>query len=42
VAIFCTHLDLLGIHWTRPNDKDIAVARMADVAVLDTFIGPKV
>jgi hypothetical protein len=40
-AIFCAHLDLLGIRWTRPNEKDIAVARKADVALLDAFIGPK-
>ena len=26
-AIFCAHLDLLGIRWTRPNEKDIAIAR---------------
>jgi hypothetical protein len=40
-AIFCAHLDLLGIRWTRPNEKDIAIARKADVALLDAFIGPK-
>jgi hypothetical protein len=40
-AIFCAHLDLLGIGWTRPNAKDIAVARRADVALLDAFVGPK-
>jgi hypothetical protein len=40
-AIFCAHLDLLGIRWTRPNEKDIAIARKADVARLDAFIGPK-
>jgi Helix-turn-helix domain len=40
-AIFCEHLDMLGIAWTRPNAKDIAVARRAGVALLDAFIGPK-
>jgi hypothetical protein len=40
-AIFCEHLDLLGIAWTRPNDKDIAVATRAGVAALDEFVGPK-
>jgi hypothetical protein len=40
-AILCEHLDLLGIGWTRPNDKDIAVARRADVARLDLFVGKK-
>jgi len=39
--ILCSHLDLLGIRWTRPNEKDIAVARKADVALLDRFVGPK-
>jgi hypothetical protein len=40
-AILCEHLDLLGIRWTRPNDKDIAVARRKDVARLDEFVGRK-
>jgi hypothetical protein len=39
--IFCDHLDLIGIRWTRPNEKDIAVARKADVALMDRFVGPK-
>jgi hypothetical protein len=39
--IFCAHLDHLGIGWTRPNEKDVAVARRADVARMDRFIGPK-
>jgi hypothetical protein len=38
--IFCDHLDLLGIGWTRPNAVSIAVARRADVAALDRFVGP--
>ena len=40
-TIFCGHLDLLGVRWTRPNEKDIAVARKADVALMDRFVGPK-
>ena len=39
--IFCDHLDLLGIGWTRPNAMSIAIARRADVAALDRFVGPK-
>ena len=39
--ILCDHLDLLGIRWTRPNDKLIAIDRRAEVAMLDEFIGPK-
>ena len=40
-AIFCRHLDLLGIRWTRPNGTDIAIDRRAEVAKLDAFVGPK-
>jgi hypothetical protein len=39
--IYCTSLEALGIHWTRPSYKDIAVYRKADTAKLDEFIGPK-
>lgn len=39
--LFCQHLDLLGIRWTRPNEKHIEVARKADVGALDRFVGPK-
>src|SRR3954462_2874770 len=39
--IFCDHLDLLGIGWTRPNAKLIAIDRRPEVAKLDSFIGPK-
>ena len=39
--IFCTHCDLLGIHWTRSRYRDISVSRRRSVALLDSFIGPK-
>jgi hypothetical protein len=39
--IFTDGLDRLGIHWTRMNDRNTSVARRADVATLDRFIGPK-
>jgi hypothetical protein len=39
--LFGDSLDALGIHWTRANFKDIAVARQRDVRELDRFIGPK-
>jgi hypothetical protein len=29
------------VHWTRMNARNISVARRDDVALLDTFIGPK-
>jgi hypothetical protein len=40
-AIFCEHLNLLGIPWTRPNSKDIQIARREGVEALDAFVGPK-
>jgi hypothetical protein len=40
-AIFCEHLDLLEIRWTRPNRADIAIDRRSEVAKLDSFVGPK-
>jgi hypothetical protein len=41
LGIFCEHLDLLGIGWTRPNAVSIAIDRRAEVAKLDAFVGPK-
>jgi hypothetical protein len=40
-AIFCEHLDLLGIPWRRMNRWNISVARRDGVARLDEFVGPK-
>jgi hypothetical protein len=40
-VLFCDSLDRLGISWTRPSRRDVAVYRKADTALLDTFIGPK-
>jgi hypothetical protein len=39
--IFCEPCDVLGVHWTTANARNIAVSRREDVAFLDTFIGPK-
>jgi hypothetical protein len=39
--IFCENLDALGIGWTRPCDRQIAVYRKASTAMLDEFVGPK-
>jgi hypothetical protein len=41
LGIFTDALDLLGVHWTQTTARDIAISRRADVAYLDTFIGPK-
>lgn len=39
--IFCSHCDLLGIHWTRSSFKNISVSQRRSVAILDGFVGPK-
>jgi len=39
--IFTGACDVLGVHWTQPSARVISIARRADVAYLDTFIGPK-
>jgi hypothetical protein len=40
-ALYCASLDALGVRWTRPCGRQIAVYRKASVAILDEFIGPK-
>jgi hypothetical protein len=39
--LFCESCDALGIRWTRPSDRQIAIYRLASVAILDEFVGPK-
>jgi hypothetical protein len=39
--IFCDACERLGVHWTQAGKYTIYVSRKADVALLDTFIGPK-
>ena len=39
--LFSDACDALGIGWTRAGDREIAVARRADVSRLECFIGPK-
>ena len=39
--IFCDSCDALGVRWTRPNAKSVAIYRGPSVARLDEFIGPK-
>jgi hypothetical protein len=39
--IFCWACDIFGIVWRPSNWKTISVARRADVARLDSIIGPK-
>jgi hypothetical protein len=40
-ALYCESLDALGVRWTRPCDRQIAVYRKSSVAILECFIGPK-
>jgi hypothetical protein len=40
-GIFCHACDLMGLHWTRAGERTIYISRVADVAKLDQFIGPK-
>jgi hypothetical protein len=39
--IFCRACERLGVHWTRPYWKTIAISRRPDVEKLDRIIGPK-
>jgi hypothetical protein len=39
--IFCEHCELLGIHWTRSNWKNISISHRDSVACLDQFVGSK-
>jgi hypothetical protein len=41
LGLFTDTCERLDVHWTRTNAKNVSVARRADVAFLDTFIGPK-
>jgi hypothetical protein len=40
-GIFCDACDLFGVRWRRMNERNISVARAADVAKLDCVIGYK-
>ena len=40
-SLYCESLDALGVSWTRPCDRQVAVYRKSSVAILDDFIGPK-
>jgi hypothetical protein len=39
--IFCEHLDILGVEWTRANALNIQIARKDSVEILERIIGPK-
>ena len=40
-GIFCSACEKLGVRWTSAGRFTIYVSRKADVAILDSFIGPK-
>lgn len=39
--LFCESCDAIGVRWTRPSDRQIAIYRKTSVALLDEFVGPK-
>ena len=39
--LFTATCEQLGVHWTRLTERNLAISRKKDVALLDTFIGPK-
>lgn len=39
--IFCEHCELLGIHWTLSNPRNVSISHRDSVAILDSFVGPK-
>lgn len=39
--VYCDNLDALGIRWTRPSHREIAVYRKSAVKLMDEFVGPK-
>lgn len=39
--LFTEACDVLRLHWTQANRRNIAVSRREDVARLDSFLGPK-
>ena len=39
--LFCESCNAVGVRWTRPSDRQIAIYRKASVALLDEFVGPK-
>jgi hypothetical protein len=40
-ALFARACDVVGVDWKQMNRWNVAVSRRDDVALLDTFIGPK-
>jgi hypothetical protein len=40
-STFCQACERIGVSWTASGAARIYVSRKADVALLDTFIGPK-
>jgi len=40
-GLFCWACDLLGVEWKVMNARNVSINKRADVAYLDTFIGPK-
>ena len=41
MALCIRTIELLRLHWTTANSRNIAISRRTDVECLDSFIGPK-
>jgi hypothetical protein len=41
IKLFCQVAESLGLHYTRPSDEDVSIARRADVARLDLLLPMK-
>jgi hypothetical protein len=40
-AIFCAHVELLGVRWSQSNRRNISISDKKSVATLDEVVGPK-
>ena len=41
LAIFCAHVELLGVRWSKSNRRNISISDKKSVAILDEVVGPK-
>lgn len=40
-AIFCEHVEVLGVRWSQSNRRNISISDKKSVAILDEVVGPK-
>lgn len=41
-GLFCASCERIGVDWTQSNRRTISVSHRRSVALLDTFVGPKI